>query len=244
MGLSKAGGGAAPASSSAGSGLAKVGGLLSSAGNIASGIQQGGVKGGLQAAGGAASLYNKVTGNSGGFSGLLGQAGSALNIYNGLTSGTPVGTVSGLASGAGLAASSGAASAAGASASTVAALGTAATGIGAVLAIPSVVSGVGDLIFGDLFGMNSADKHGNELGIIRNTPGSGVVERAPSSNNAQGGFASVGLGAGQASQGARDYYQGHDVTVALSYPENAQKASDLLKAGKMTEYNQFMQSLI
>lgn len=258
MGLSKAGGGAAPnlqnigvdpvnatqesqnaLSGSSSSGLG-MGGLLSGLGGIASGVSKGGVSGGLQAAGNAAQLYNKATGSGGAFSGLLGQAGRALNIYNGLTSGTPQGTVSGLASGAGLAASSGAASALGASAATTAALGTAATGIGAVAAIPAVVQGVGGLLFNNILGVDKPDKTGNELALLRNNTASGVTEKAASAGVSQGGF----LGAvANKKDGVHDFYNGHDVTVGLQNPANAQKASDLFKSGNMAAYTQFMQTL-
>jgi hypothetical protein len=217
-----------------------AGGLLSGLGGIASGVQKGGVGGGLQAAGSAAGLYNKVTGTTGGYTKLLGQAGQALNVYNGLTSGTPQGTVSGLASGAGLAASSGATGALGASAATTAAIGAAASGIGGVLAIPAVVQGVGGLIFNNLLGVDKPDKTGNELAMLRNNSTSGVTEKSPTANVAQGGF--LGASAG-AKSGPRDFYNGKDITVGLQNPNNAQKASDLFKSGDMAAYNAFMKTL-
>lgn len=226
---------------SSNTGLGSAGGILGSLGGIASGVGKGGVSGGLQAAGNAASLYNKATGTGGSFSGLLGQAGQALNIYNGLTSGTPQGVVSGLASGAGLAASSGAAGSLGASAGLTAALGASASGIGAVAAIPAVVQGVGGLLFNNILGVDKPDKTGNELSLLRNNTASGVTEKAASANVSQGGF--LGAGANK-SDGVHDYYQGHDITAAIQNPANAQKASDLFKAGNITAYNQYMQSLV
>jgi hypothetical protein len=246
-GLSLAGKIGSIANSASGGGstsdLASTAGGLVAAGGIASGIAKGGAAGYAQAAGNAGKLYNKVTGNTGGFAGMLGQIGAGLNVYQGLTSGTPQGTIGGVASGVGLAASSGAASAAGASAGTVAALGTAATGVGAVLAIPAVTSGVGDLIFGDLFGMNSADKHGNELGILRTRSNSGITQKPGSSSISQGGLSSIGASA-KGEQGTQDFYKGQNITDLLAGPETVQKASDLLLSGDMQAYTAFMDSLI
>lgn len=221
------------------SSLGSMAGSVGSLGGIATGLAKGGVGGYAQAAGNAGKLYNQVSGNTGGAAGALGTVGSALNVYSGLTSGTPQGTVSGLASGAGLAASTGAASALGASAGTVAALGAAATGIGAVLAVPSVVSGVGNLVFGDLLGFNKPDKYGNEMSILRSKGG----VTSTNDNTASGGGLASATSSGSTGK-MKTFYNGKDLTESLADPTVIQKASDFLTAGDTAGYSAYMNSLL